>query len=301
MQINDLHLFVRVADCGSIGAAAVELDISAAAASAALKRLEKQLNSVLFIRTTRSLRLTAEGEHYLIHCREALAQLQLGQQALLTEKGQISGQLNISVSSDFGRNVFLPWLDSFLLQYPDLTIQLHIGDSLSHFQHDKIDMALRYGIPPDSSQVAFNICHTQRVLCASSAYIQHHGEPKSPAELAQHNCLIYKVDERNYDLWTLINEQQSFKIRVSGDRSSNDADVTRRWAVSGQGIVFKSALDVVDDLNSGRLQQILPGFTSEAMPLNLICAGRQHVSPAMLLMRDKLRQHCLQLQQAVAI
>ncbi|QIR13437.1 LysR family transcriptional regulator [Shewanella aestuarii] len=295
MLTDDLNLFVRVADCGSIAAAAIELDISSAAASAALKRLEKQLDTILFVRTTRSLRLTAQGERYLIHCRQALDQLLLGQQALLSEKGKISGDLNISVSSDFGRNVLLPWLDDFLNAYPELSIKLDIGDNLSHFLHDKIDMALRYGNPPDSNQVAFNICHTQRVLCASPEYLAKHGEPKKVAELSQHNCLIFKVDERDYDLWNFRRDQQEYKVRVSGNRRSNDAEVTRRWAVAGQGIVFKAALDVVNDIKSGRLVAILTDYTSEPVPLSLICHGRDHVTPAMLLLRDQLRQHCQQL------
>lgn len=295
MLINDLSLFVRVADCGSIAGAAVELDISAAAASAGLKRLEKQLDAVLFIRTTRSLRLTAQGERYLIHCREALASLLLGEQALASEKGTISGELTVSVSSDFGRNVLLPWLDGFLNDYPNLSIKLDIGDNLSHFLHDKIDVTLRYGQPPDSNQVAFTICNTRRILCASPGYIAQHGMPETLAQLSQHNCLIFKLDQRDHDLWSFNRDQQQYKVRVSGNRSSNDAEITRRWAVAGQGIVFKVALDVADDLKTGKLVPILTEYIGESVALNLICPGREHVTPVMLLLRDKLRQHCQQI------
>ena len=167
MLLNDLALFVRVADCGNISAAAAEMDISAASASAALKRLEKQLDTSLFIRTTRSLRLTVQGERYLIHCRRALSDLALGEQAIASDKGKFSGTLSVSVSSDFGRNLFLPWLDEFLADFPQLQLRLHIGDNITSFYHDKIDVAVRYGKPQDSNQVAFTICRVERILCAA--------------------------------------------------------------------------------------------------------------------------------------
>ena len=292
MLINDLALFVRVADCGSISAAATELDLSAASASAAIKRLEKQLDTPLFIRTTRSLRLTAQGERYLIHCRRALSDLALGEQAIASDKGKVSGSLSLSVSSDFGRNMFVPWLDAFLEDFPQLQIRLHLGDNITSFYHDKIDMAVRYGEPQDSNQVAFTICNVERVLCASPAYLAKYGAPSSLEELTAHNCLFYKLDERTHDQWAFRRDGQEFKIRVTGNRSANDAEIARRWAVAGKGIVLKSSLDLVDDLESGRLVRILPEYRGLPLSLYLVCPGREHVTPVVLQLREMLRQRC---------
>ncbi len=292
MQIQDLTLFVRVADCGSITAAATELELSPAAASAALKRLEKRLDTRLFIRSTRSLRLTESGERYLVHCRRALTDLTLGQQAIDDVKEKISGVVSLAVPSDIGRNVLLPWLDEFLDNYPDLKLRLHIGDTLSDFYHDKIDVALRSGTPKDSALVAFKICSATRVLCASPGYIAKRGRVESIEQLSVHNCLFFMLDERTHDQWTFTKNGREFKVRVTGNRTCNDADVARRWAVAGKGIVYKSSLDLDEDLIEGRLVPLMTDYQGESADLYLVCPGREHVTPVVLLLRDMLRAHC---------
>jgi len=294
MQINDLTLFVRVADCGSITSAATELDISPATASAALKRLEKQLGTSLFVRSTRSLRLTDTGERYLIHCRRALSDLALGQQAVNDVREKISGVVSLAVPSDVGRHVLLPWLDEFMDQYPELKLRLHIGDTLSDFYHDKVDVALRLGTPKDSSLVAFEIAKVQRQLCASPAYIAKYGEVTAIDQLSDHNCLFFMLDERTHDLWRFSKSGREFKIRVTGNRTCNDAEVARRWAVAGKGVVYKSSLDLEGDIISGRLVPMMTDYEGESADLYLVCPGREHVTPVVLLLRDMLREKCKQ-------
>lgn len=294
MQINDLRLFVRVADCGSITAAATELDISPATASAALKRLEKQLGTSLFIRSTRSLRLTDTGERYLIHCRRALSDLALGQQAVNDVTEKISGVVSLAVPSDVGRHVLLPWLDEFIDQYPELKLRLHIGDTLSDFYHDKVDVALRLGTPKDSSLVAFEIAKVKRLLCASPAYIAKYGEITAIDQLSDHNCLFFMLEERTHDQWRFSKNGREFKVRVTGNRTCNDAEVARRWAVAGKGVVYKSSLDLEEDITSGRLVPMLTDYQGESADLYLVCPGREHVTPVILLLRDMLRERCKQ-------
>jgi DNA-binding transcriptional LysR family regulator len=292
MKLSDLDLFIRTADSGNITAAARELDISPATASAALKRLEQQLDTNLFIRSTRKLRLTEAGERYLPHCRRALSELKEAQQALEQDKTQLNGALRISVSSDFGRNVLLPWLDDFMQQHPQLSISLNASDSLSDFYHDRVDIALRYGQPEDSSLIAFPICESDRVVCASPAYVERHGQPRHPNDLAEHNCLLYLLGDRTYDLWTFRDDQDLMRVRVQGNRICNDADLVHRWAVSGQGIAFKSRLDMAEDLQAGRVVELMQGYSTEAAKLWLVCPSRKQVTPAVIMFRDMLRQRC---------
>ncbi len=294
MQVNDLLLFVRVADCGSLSGAAVELEISAAVASASLKRLEKELDTVLFIRSTRSLRLTDAGERYLSYCRRALEDLRLGEQALACAKSQIAGKLSVALPSDAGRNYILPWLDHLMDEYPRLQLRLHLADSLTNFYHDKIDVALRSGTPKDSSLVAFKICSAQRILCASPEYIAAHGRPETLSELEKHNCLFFMLDEKTHDQWCFYRDGQSHRVRVSGNRTCNDAEVARKWALAGKGIVYKSSLDLADDLASGALVPLLTQYSGESADLYLVCPGRQHVTPLVLTLREHLRQRCQQ-------
>ncbi len=145
MNTSDLELFIRTADCGNITAAAGQLDTSPAAASAALKRLEKQLGVELFIRSTRQLRITAEGERFLLHCRQAIDSLEYAKASIAEMQGEIAGEIRMSVSSDLGRNLVLPWLDDVMDDNPQLSVQLSIGDSLADFYMDRVDVALRYG------------------------------------------------------------------------------------------------------------------------------------------------------------
>ncbi|MBB1517632.1 LysR family transcriptional regulator [Aquipseudomonas guryensis] len=298
LRLDDLALFARTAELGSLSAAARELDCSPAVASAALKRLEQQLQVRLFVRSTRSLRLTGEGEQFLEHARSALHSLELGRQQLAGGKAAISGVLQLSAPSDFGRNVLLPWLDQLQQEHPQLSLRLLLSDRVADLFRQPVDIALRYGAPEDSSLVALPIAaHNRRVLCAAPAYLARHGAPRQLEELRQHNCLQYMLGGRVHERWSFSDGRRSQAVTVSGNRISDDADVVRRWAVAGQGLVYKSWLDVAADVQAGRLQVLLPHWQGEPTPLNLICAHRDQLSKPVQLLREHLRQGCAHLLQ----
>jgi DNA-binding transcriptional LysR family regulator len=292
MNTADLALFVRTADIGSITASAQQLDMTPAAASAALKRLEKQLGVQLFVRSTRQLRITTEGERFLLYCRQALTALEDGKASLNAMSGKIAGTVRLSVTSDLGRNRVLPWLDEAMEEHPELSINLITSDSRLDFYLDRIDVALRMGEPEDSSMVAFHIVSFDRIACASPAYLDQHSTPKHPDDLQQHNCLIYQLRDLSYDLWTLYSDTETYKVKIKGNRASNDGDVVRRWVVSGKGIAFKSRLDMTADLNAGNVVQVLSDYRSDPISLWLTCPSRKQVTPAVLMLRDWLREKC---------
>jgi DNA-binding transcriptional LysR family regulator len=296
LRFDDLQLFVTTADLGNLSAAARRLDISPAVASAALKRLEQQLEARLFSRSTRSLRLTPEGELFLGHARLALQSLDDGRQQLAGSKVGISGPLQLSAPSDFGRNTLLPWLDEFQLAHPQVLLRLLLGDRVADLFREPVDIALRYGAPEDSSLVALPVAAAnRRVLCAAPQYLQLHGAPQSVDELAEHNCLLYMLGGRLHDRWRFSDGKREKGISVKGDRVSDDADVVRRWAVSGAGLVYKSWLDVAGDVRAGRLQVLLPELRGEPTPLNLICAHRPQLSKPVLLLREFVQLRCTEL------
>jgi len=292
MNTSDLALFVRIADSGSITASAEQLGISPAAASAALKRLEKQLEVQLFIRSTRQLRITSEGERFLLYCRQALVSIEEGKASLNAMRGKIAGEIRLSVSSDLGRNIVLPWLDEAIEEHPALSLQLSVGDNLSDFYMDRVDVALRYGEPEDSTMIAFQIATVSRIAFASPDYLAHFGEPKHPEDLRKHNCLLYRIGSRAYNTWEFFEDDERHRIQVHGNRESNDAEIARRWAVAGKGIAFKSALDVSDDLRSGRVIRVLSNYQTDPVGIWLICPSRKQVTPAVLMLRDLLRKKC---------
>ncbi|MFT5653239.1 MAG: DNA-binding transcriptional LysR family regulator, partial [Psychromonas sp.] len=295
MNTSDLNLFIRIVETGSLTETAKQLNITPAAVSSALRRLEKQLDLQLFIRTTRQLRITSQGEQFLFHCRQALLALEQGRIAAHQMQGRISGTLRLSVSSDLGRNIVLPWIDELLDLHPDLSVDLTVGDSLSDFFLDQVDVALRYGKPEDSTMVSFHIATMNRITCASPDYIANFGGLSDPDDLRKHNCLLYRRGGRLFDNWEYIDDAGSHKIRVDSNRVSNDTDIVRRWAVSGKGIVNRAEIDVVSDLRNGELVQLLPGFQSPSVELYLICPSRKQASPAVIAFRELLREKSAQM------
>jgi len=295
LRLDDLTVFVRTADRGSLSAAARELEISPALASAAVKRLEGELKLRLFARTTRSLRLTEEGDHYLRHAREALRLLQEGHDALMQGKETLGGTLKISMPSDLGRNMLVGWLDEFQALYPKVSFQLSISDRVSDMYRQPVDIAIRYGVQEDSSLIAFPLApENRRVLVASPEYLKQHGKLNSLDELARHNCLRFMLEDVIHDRWSFYRDAEAEPevVPVNGNRSVDDADVVRRWAVAGLGIAYKSRLDLSADIRAGRLQVLLPDLLGERTALSMVCMHRSQVTPTVLALRDFLRAQC---------
>ena len=297
LRLDDLTVFVRTADRGSLSAAARELEISPALASVAVKRLEGELGLRLFARTTRSLRLTEEGERYLRHAREALRMLQDGQDALTEGKEALGGVLKISMPSDLGRNMLAGWLDQFQALYPKVGYQLNVGDRVSDMYRQPVDIAIRYGRQEDSSLIALPLApDNRRVLVASPEYVQRHGVLTDLRDLARHNCLRFMLDDVIHDRWNFYGAYgaPALSVHVQGDRSADDADLVRRWAVAGLGVAYKSRLDVSGDLGAGRLLVLMPHVQGEPAPLHMVCMHRSQVSATVLRLRDFLRERCEQ-------
>lgn len=287
--LQDLELFVRTAELGSLSAAARRLELTPAAASAALKRLEAALQAPLFVRSTRSLRLTAEGDMFLRHCRQALDLLAEGRAAVTSGRAVVRGVLQLSLPSDLGRNVLLPWLDVFQQRHPAVALRLQLSDRLADVYRQPVDLTIRYGTLPDSSLVALPLVPgNRRVLCASPDYLARAGAPASPAELVDHNCLCFMLGEAVHDRWRFFRDGQETSVAVHGDRVSDDGDVVRRWALAGHGLAYKSRLDVHADLQAGRLVAVCADWQGEPAPLNLLCADRRQLSPAVQQLRDFL-------------
>jgi DNA-binding transcriptional LysR family regulator len=292
-MLRDMEVFVLAADTGSLSAAARRLDMSPAAASLAVKRLEDEVDAPLFLRTTRSLRLTHEGQVFLEPCRQALQLLAEGRDAALTGSATLRGVLQLSVPSDLGRNALLGWLDEFQALHPRLQLRLLLSDRLTDIYRQPVDLALRYGGLADSSLVALPVApQNRRILCAAPAYLQRVGVPDRPEALVDHNCLCFTLGDTIHDRWQFFRGGQEVSVAVSGNRVTDDGDAVRRWALAGHGIACKSALDVADDLRAGRLVRLCREWSGEPVPFNLICADRRQISPLVQALRSYLTECC---------
>ena len=293
MTLKELEIFVCVSEQGSISAAARLMDITPATASAALKRLEAELGARLFVRSTRSLRLSQEGEGFLGYCYPALDAIADGRAVIAGGGETLRGLLRLSAPSEFGRNLLLPWLDEFQACYPGVRFRLQLSDSLADIYRQPVDVALRYGAPPDSSLVALPLApEVRRVLCASAAYLKRAGAPTAPEQLKEHNCLCYQLQESLHDHWRFYRNGLEVGVDVRGDRVCDDGDAVRRWAVAGHGIAYKSSLDIVRELNDGRLQLLCDDWLGELTPLNMLCAHRESLTPLVRTLREFLARRC---------
>lgn len=294
MLLEDLQVVLKVAEFRSITAAATSLDMRTATASAALKRVEKALGAELFVRTTRQLRLSPAGERFIPQCQQALGMLEQARQNIRHDRDTVEGELRITLPSDLGRNLVTPWLDEFMDTHPKVTLRVNISDSRLDFYRDAVDMALRYGPPSDSNLYGFKICNVRGLLCATQEYLDQHGTPAHAHDLAAHNGLFYQLYDVVHDVWEFSQGETEYKIKMSGNRASNDGDLVRRWCVAGKGVAVKSCLDMSADLLAGNVVSLLPEYRAKSTELWLICPSRQSITPAVRLLRDFFRHKCVE-------
>jgi DNA-binding transcriptional LysR family regulator len=281
LNLADLQLFIQVADSGAISGAARHLGLSPAAASAALKRLEKQLATQLFERSTRSLRLTPAGEDFLGYCRQSSQSLDEGLAALKRGRECLSGEIHLGAPSDLGRDRLDGWLEPFRRQHPQIRLIMHLSDGIHDLYRNPIDLVLRYGLLRDSTLIAQKLCDSRRIVAAAPAYLERTGRPTSFEAVAEHNCICFYRNGELFDRWRLFHAGQAREIVVSGDRASDDGALVRQWALLGHGIVYKSWLDIEEDLAAGRLLDLFPDAECEPLPLYAVYPSRQY-QPARL-------------------
>jgi DNA-binding transcriptional LysR family regulator len=298
-RLAPLELFIAAVETGSFSAAARRLDVGPVQASATMARLERELGVRLFERTTRRLRLTQAGEQWLPHARLLLATWQAGQSALRLAAGTeapLSGRLRVSLPSDLGRQHLWRWIEAFCSTHaaPDLALELRLSDRLADLVQEPVDDAVRYGEPPDSGLIALPLApDNRRVLCASPAYLARRGAPRSPADLAGHDCLRFVLGDSLHGRWRFQSAQgETVAVEVRGQRVADDGGLVREWALAGLGLAYKSRLDVADDLAAGRLVALLPDWRGEAAPLHWMAVGRHHVTPALRRLIDSIRARC---------
>lgn len=296
IRIDDLGLFVRTAALGSFSNAAREVDLLPGQVAAAIKRLERELDIRLFARSTRSLRLTAEGEQYLPTAQTVLDALKDGREKLRRESAELQGTLQVAAPSDLGRNMLLPWLTEFRSQHPALSLRLFISDQVADLFRDPVDVAIRYGVIQDADYIALSLASwNRRVLVAAPEYLARKGRPTVSDDLLRHECLLFTLGGRVYDKWRLGGRVFS----VSGPLLTDDADLVRRWAVAGQGVAYKSWLDVCEDVRAGRLEVLLPDYPGEPTPLNLVCPHRKQFSPAVQQLHSLLRNRFAEMEKGL--
>ena len=278
-RVGDIALFLRVLDLGSISAAARSLDVSVAVASQRLKRLERALGVRLLHRTTRQLHPTPEGLQLAEQGRALVEDLEALGEGLRRTGGGIAGTLKVTMSSTFGRLYISPLLPEFLARHPGVRVSVDLSDVQVDLVSAGLDLAIRIGTLNDSSLVARKLATNRRVLCASPAYLQRHGVPRTPADLARHECLLLVGSQGRNDLWRLHEGEREIAVRVHGRIESNQGELLRDAAVAGLGIALHSTWHVAADLRAGRLQVVLPDHPLSDSGIFAVMPQRRLVPP----------------------
>lgn len=274
-RVSDMRLFVAVVDSGGLAAGGRRLGLSPARTSERIAALEEQSGARLLVRTTRSIALTDEGRLFVDTARSVLAEIDDLAARLRDGAETLSGRVRLTAPVDLGRNRIAPILDRFMEQHPGVAIELILSDGFGDLVGEGVDFAVRFGALPDSSHIAQRIGPNRRVPVAAPAYLDRFGRPERPTDLTGHDCLVMLFGARPDNRWRFRDGEREIVVTVKGQRTANDGDLIRRWAIAGHGIAMKSIWDVEDDLAAGRLAELLPEYTLSSGALQIIHpAGR---------------------------
>ena len=257
MEVDDLNLFVRIAQLRNISSAARDLGITPAGASARLAALEKKLGARLLHRTTRQATLTEDGLAFLPHAEQVVAAAETARAALGREQAAPRGTLRVAAPASFARMHIVPALPDFCRQYPDLAVDVRISDSVVDLVEGAFDVGVRYAELGDSSFVARRLAPDRRLLVASADYLSRCGRPTTPDDLAEHSCLVVGT----LDLWTFQGEGgEQIARRIAPSLRINDGGAVRDAACAGLGIALMATWCAADELRSGALVPALPEY-----------------------------------------
>lgn len=289
--VNDLRFFSRIAALGSLTAVARELGLSLPAVSKRLTQLEKRLGVQLIQRTTRRLDLTAEGILYAEGALPILKEITELESAVVKNQRSLCGKLNVNASFGFGRRHVAPLISSFSRLHPGLEVQLQLSSQPINLLDAAIDIDIRVGEPPDSRLIARKLLDNPRILCASPAYIERAGMPRTVADLSAHNCIVLRQYESDYALWRFYQSGKEFTHKAYGSLSSNDGEVIMYYALDGHGIILRSFWDVKAYLARGELVALLNDFEIHAADIHAVYQHRRNVPARITAFIDYLTEH----------
>ncbi|AWP86673.1 LysR family transcriptional regulator [Bordetella bronchiseptica] len=261
---EDLRVFLHVARLSSFAAAAEELRVSTAYVSKRLRVLEGVLGVRLLHRTTRRVSVTREGERVFLWAQRVLDNVDQLMQEVAATRAVPRGLLRVSCSFGFGRNVVGPMLSRLVERFPALQVRLEVFDRLVDVASEGFDLDVRVGDDIAPHLIARRLADNHRLLCAAPDYLARRGTPRTPEELAGHDCLVIKERDHPFGVWTLRAGAENRTIKVTGPLSANNGEIAVCWAVDGRGIVLRSHWDVAPLLRDGLLVPLLAPWRQDA-------------------------------------
>jgi len=282
IQPAELSFLVALAGNGSLSAAARELGVSKAAVSKRLATIEGRTGVALVNRTTRRMSFTPEGEAVVERARRILGDIEELDQSLKRSTQGPKGLLRVNATLGFGRSHVAPLISRFVKRYSEVEVQLQLSVNPPPLTEDAFDVCIRFGQPPDTRVIARRLAPNRRLLCAAPAYLALHGQPRTPQDLAGHNCIGIRQGDEAYGTWRLSAGQgvrrRTETIKTRGSLATNDGEIAVKWALDGHGIVMRAEWDVARYLRSGRLVAVLPQWDTPEADIHAVYPQRLNLS-----------------------
>jgi DNA-binding transcriptional LysR family regulator len=280
---DGINEFVCVVETESFTAAAKRLEVSVAHISRQVNQLEDRLGAKLLYRTTRKLRLTEVGEVYYQHARKILDDMQAAERAVMEMEGKPTGKLRITAPVYYGEYFLAPLVNDFLLQYPQLDLELKLTNETVDLVKEGYDLAIRLGTLDSSSLMCRKLARRTQYLCAAPAYLAAHGTPQTLADLANHRCLGGSLDH-----WRFLENGKLRNWRVGSAWSCNSGLALKDAALKGLGIVQLPDYYVQAALAQGSLVSLLESHRLPDDGVWVVYPQNRHLSPKVRLLVDFL-------------
>ena len=284
--IGALRCFIRVVETGSFSAVSRESQLSQSAVTRQIAQLEQHFSARLFHRTTRRLSLTDDGQGLLTHARHLIDAADEMETALGRQSHSPTGLVRLGTSIA-GGHFLAPRLPELLARYPGLKVELVMRDQFSDMVDERLDLAWRSGEIADASLVIRRIGQLGRAVVAAPIYLERHGAPSVPEDLATHTCLIHDFMP-DPELWRFTGPDGPVSVRVNGGFVANDSAAVRLAARAGHGIALLPEIQLIDDLRAGRLYRLLNDYPSEIVPVHIVYPSRRNLAPRTRVVMDFL-------------
>jgi DNA-binding transcriptional LysR family regulator len=286
--VNNIRMFVRVYELGSMSSAARDQRTSPAVASARISELEKHLGVRLFSRTTRSLQPTENGRIFYDGARRVLEAIDDAESAVMDVTQNPRGTIFIAAPLGIGRRLIAPRVPAFKDQYPQIDVRLRLSDRGIDVVAEGIDVSFHLGLLEDSTLKVRTIADCPRLLCAAPAYIDRRGMPADGEALVRdrHDCLNLRFPGAKEFQWTLQTPDGPRRFEITGPFESDDGDVLTGWALDGRGIVLKPIFEVADHLRDGRLVPVATATPPLPIQLSALSQHRRLKDPKVQLFTD---------------
>ena len=277
-QLHLIRVFVAVVDTNGFAGAARKLNISPPAVTRAINELESHLGVRLLTRSTRVVRVTEAGARYGDDCRRILAELLEADNSASGTHGSPHGRLTLTAPVLFGCKFVTPIVTEYLLRYPEVTASCWFLDRVVNMMDEGVDVAVRIGELPDSSMQAIRVGTVRRVVCAAPRYIEQHGIPRTPEDLAAHTIVSAATVTPTHE-WRMVEGGEARVVKVHARMITTTNDSAVAAAMSGFGLTRLLSYQVADQLRDGKLRAVLTEFEPVAIPVNLLHREGRHASP----------------------